>query len=69
MHSVTVEKSHSRLERAAKTETDKILDLLQSNTDLIQQDKELTQQDKELTEQVADLTKQIHALLTKQTER
>jgi uncharacterized membrane protein len=62
MHSERVEKSHSRLERAAKTETDKILELLQSNTDL-------TQQDKDLTEQVADLTKQIHALLTKQTER
>jgi uncharacterized membrane protein len=59
MHSDRVEKSHSRMERAAKAETDKILELLQSNTDL-------TQQDKELTEQVADLTKQIHALLTKQ---
>ena len=56
MHSERVEKSQSRLERAAKAETDKILELLQSNTDL-------TQQDKELTEQVADLTKQIHALL------
>ena len=61
MHSERVEKSHSRLERAAKTETDKILELLQSNTDL-------TLQDKQLTEQVADLTKQIHALLTKQQE-
>jgi uncharacterized membrane protein len=59
MHSDRIEKGHSRLERAAKTETDKILELLQSNTDL-------TQQDKELTEQVADLTKQIRALLTKQ---
>lgn len=56
MHSERVEKNQSRLERAAKAETDKILELLQSNTDL-------TQQDKELTEQVADLTKQIHALL------
>jgi hypothetical protein len=62
MHSERVEKSHSRLERAAKTETDKILELLQSNT-------ELTRQDKELTEQVADLTNQIHALLMKRTER
>jgi len=52
LHSERVEKSHSRLEQAAKTETDKILELLQSNTDL-------TQQDKDLTEQVADLTKQI----------
>jgi len=46
------------LERAAKVETDKILELLQSNT-------ELTAEDKQLTEQVAELSKQIHALLTK----
>ena len=52
-----VDKSHSRLERAVKAETDKILELLQANTDL-------TQQDKELTQQVADLTQQIHGLLT-----
>ncbi|HXY16906.1 MAG TPA: DUF1003 domain-containing protein [Gaiellaceae bacterium] len=57
MHSDRINKSHSRLERAAKAETDKLLELLQSNTDL-------TQQDKEMTEQIADLTKQIHALLT-----
>ncbi len=62
MHTELVEKAHSRLERAAKAETDKLLELLQSNTDL-------TQQDKQLTEQVADLTKQIHALLTKPTEQ
>jgi hypothetical protein len=42
----------------AKTETDKILELLQSNTDL-------TAQDKELTEKVAHLTEQIHGLLVK----
>jgi uncharacterized membrane protein len=59
MHSERVEKSHSRLERAAKAETDKLLELLQSNTDL-------TREDKQLTEQVADLTRQIHALLTKE---
>jgi uncharacterized membrane protein len=58
IHSDRIEKSHSRLERAAKAETDKLLELLQSNTNL-------TQQDKELTEQVADLTRQIHTLLTK----
>src|SRR4029077_15216522 len=62
MHSDRVEKSHSRLERMAKTETDKILELLQSNTNL-------TQQDKDLTQGVADLTKQIHSLLTKQQAR
>jgi len=41
-----------------KTETDKLTQLLESNTDL-------TRQDKELTEQVAALTQQIHDLLTK----
>src|SRR5437870_6084730 len=61
IHADRIDKNHSRLEQAAKTETDKILELLQSNTDL-------TKQDKELTEQVADLTKQIHALLTKEHE-
>lgn len=60
VHSERVEKSHTRLEHAAKTETDKLLELLQSNTDL-------TTEDKQLTEEVADLTRQIHALLTKQT--
>ena len=54
MHSDRIEKGHSRLERAAKVETDKLLELLQSNTDL-------TLQDKELTEQVAHLTRQIHS--------
>jgi uncharacterized membrane protein len=43
---------------AIKAETDKLTNLLESNTDL-------TRQDKELTEQVADLTKQIHDLLIK----
>ena len=58
IHGDRIEKGHTALERAAKTETDKIFDLLQSNT-------ELTQQDKELTEQVAKLTGQIHELLLK----
>ncbi len=57
LHSDLVDKSHSRLERAAKAETDKLLALLESNT-------EITRQDKELTEQVAELSKQIHKLLT-----
>jgi uncharacterized membrane protein len=61
VHSERIEKAHTRLEHAAKIETDKLLELLQSNTDL-------TTQDKELTEQVADLTRQIHALLTKRTD-
>jgi uncharacterized membrane protein len=51
------DRRHTRLESDVKTETDKLLELLQSNTTL-------TQQDKDLTEQVADLTKQIHELLT-----
>ena len=58
LHSERMEKAHTRLEHAAKSETDKLLELLQSNTDL-------TTQDKELTEQVAELTEQIHALLVK----
>ncbi len=56
-HADRIDKNHARIERAAKAETDKLLELLQSNTSL-------TKQDKELTEQVADLTKQIHTLLT-----
>ena len=59
LHSERIDASHTSLERAAKAETDKLLELLTSNTDL-------TRQDKELTEQVAALTKQIHAHLTQQ---
>jgi uncharacterized membrane protein len=62
---VTTEKRHDEIERnaaervaALKAETDKLQELLTSNTDL-------TKQDKELTEQVAALTRQIHAALTK----
>ncbi len=62
LHTERMEKAHSRLEHAAKTETDKLLELLQSNTNL-------TEQDKELTQHVADLTREIHALLTKQAGR
>jgi uncharacterized membrane protein len=62
MHSDRIEQGHSRLEQATKAETDKLLELLQSNTDL-------TQQDRDLTQEVADLTKQIHALLTQRRER
>src|SRR6476660_8290090 len=62
LHADRVERGQNRLEEATKTETDRVLELLQANTDL-------TQQDKELTEQVADLTKQIHALLTQQSQK
>jgi uncharacterized membrane protein len=43
---------------AVKAETDRLTQLLESNTDL-------TREDKELTEQVAELTKEIHAVLTR----
>ena len=43
---------------ALKTETDKLQQLLQTNT-------ELTRQDKELTEHVVALTREIHALVSK----
>jgi uncharacterized membrane protein len=62
IHSERIDKSHTQLEQAAKAETDKLLDLLTSNT-------ELTRQDKELTEQIAALTKQIHAALTEHQAR
>jgi uncharacterized membrane protein len=63
-HEILVERNHDHMEQMAqqrvaaiKAETDKLTNLLESNT-------ALTRQDKELTEQVADLTKKIHALLT-----
>jgi uncharacterized membrane protein len=65
MSSVMTEKRRDQMERnaedrvaALKAETDKLQELLASNTDL-------TRQDKELTEQIATLTRQIHAALTK----
>ena len=54
-----VDKRHTHLEQGVKRETDRLLELLESNTTL-------TQQDKELTEQVAQLTREIHSLLTQQ---
>jgi uncharacterized membrane protein len=57
LHGEMVEDRHTALEEAAKRETDRVVELLQSNT-------ALTQQDKDLTEQVAKLTREIHALLT-----
>ena len=52
------QKQAERRISAVKSETDKLAQLLESNTDL-------TRQDKELTEQVASLTKEIHELLLK----
>ena len=64
LQELTAEKRHDEQTKSAeqriqmiKTETDKLTELLTSNTDL-------TRQDKELTEQVAALTQQIHDLLT-----
>jgi len=50
------ERRQSSLEHGIKTETDRLVMLLESNTTL-------TQQDKELTEQVANLTREIHEVL------
>jgi uncharacterized membrane protein len=52
------EEMASEVVAAIKAETDRLLELLNSNT-------ELTRQDKELTERVAALTQEIHARLTK----
>lgn len=52
---------HDRFAQAARLETDRLLELLQSNT-------QLTTQDKELTEHVAELTREIHALICKPGE-
>ena len=57
LHGDRIDKRHTALEEAAKRQTDKIVELVQSNT-------ALTQQDKDVTEQVAKLTQEIHALLT-----
>lgn len=57
-HGEMIDKKHTRLEEAAKHQTDKLVSLLESNT-------ALTQQDKDLTAEVAKLTREIHELLTK----
>jgi uncharacterized membrane protein len=59
LHGEMIDKKHSRLEEAAKAQTDKLVGLLESNTSL-------TQQDKDLTDEIAKLTREIHAALTKQ---
>jgi uncharacterized membrane protein len=57
-HRDQMEKSGAERVAAIKTETGRLVALIESNT-------ELTRQDKELTEQVAALTREIHSLLTK----
>jgi uncharacterized membrane protein len=59
LHGEMIDTKHTRLEEAAKKQTDKLVGLLESNT-------ALTRQDKELTDEVARLTREIHELLTKQ---
>src|SRR2546427_7011630 len=49
LHGEMIEKRHTALAEAANRETDKIVEVVQSNT-------ALTQQDKDVTEQVAKLT-------------
>jgi len=57
LHGELIDKKHTRLEEAAKKQTEKLVALLETNT-------ALTQQDKDLTDEVAKLTRQIHELLT-----
>jgi uncharacterized membrane protein len=57
LHGELIDKRHTELEDATKVETDRIVELLESNTTL-------TRQDKDLTDEVARLTREIHALLT-----
>jgi uncharacterized membrane protein len=56
-HGAMVEKHQTQLEDAARAQTDRLVELLETNTDL-------TQQDRDLTGEVANLTREIHALLT-----
>jgi uncharacterized membrane protein len=58
----SAERRHTELEEGVKRETDRLLQLLESNT-------ELTRQDKELTEQVADLARKIHTLVQTGAQR
>jgi uncharacterized membrane protein len=55
-HDLAVRHGEKRV-AAIKAETDRLQQLLETNTDL-------TRQDKELTEQVASLAREIHTLLT-----
>jgi uncharacterized membrane protein len=62
VHGEEIDARHTRLEQMTGQTTQKIVDLLESNT-------QLTQQDKDLTDEVARLTREIHGLLTRQTGR
>lgn len=58
LHGEMIDKRHTAIEEAAKTQADRLVTLLQSNTSL-------TQQDKDLSDEIAKLTREIHAALTK----
>ena len=58
-HRAREEKSGERRVEAIKAETDRLAELLESNTSL-------TQQDKELTERIAKLTHEIHQAVLRQ---
>jgi uncharacterized membrane protein len=58
MHGEMIDKRHTAIEESAKTQADRLVTLLQSNT-------LLTQQDKDLSDEIAKLTREIHAALTK----
>jgi uncharacterized membrane protein len=57
LHGEMVERKHTSLEDATKMQTDRLVQLLESNTDL-------TEQGRNLTDEVARLTREIHAALT-----
>jgi uncharacterized membrane protein len=59
-HHERLEKMATKREQEIQADTDRLVQLLNSNTTL-------TQQDKELTEQVAKLTREIHAQLVKKS--
>ena len=56
VHGETIDKRHTGLEHALQSESERIVQLLRTNT-------EITQQDKQLTEEVAKLTREIQTLL------
>jgi uncharacterized membrane protein len=59
------EEMASEVVAAIKAETDRLLELLNSNTELTRQDKELTERVEQQTEHLDALTREIHARVTK----
>jgi uncharacterized membrane protein len=58
------ERHHERLEHMATRREEAIRDSTQKLVELLESNTQLTRQDKELTEQVAALTREIHAQVT-----